>query len=309
MKKAAFLTAALLAIALFWTVPAFSGPVPATVVPGDARWIAHLDMEKFVRTDLYGYLQKSGAFEIKSRDINNWLKIDIPKDVTGVTIFGLGGGEKNDNAVVIVAGRFDKPALLALIALNQDHKEIPYGGTTIYSTGADEFGAFVNDHLIALSESQAGLEKVLDTAAAKGKNFTGSELSNALKAAPADAFLSGVMPNLSKLSHEIGNSKVLDQASGLFFMAQEAGGNLMVRIQLVADTAENAKNIADIAQGLIAMGRMSQGQNNKMSEAIAMLDGLQVSQDGKTIKLSFERPSKEIADLIIEKRGTKGLLD
>jgi hypothetical protein len=71
MKKAAFLTAALLAIALFWTVPAFSGPVPATVVPGDARWIAHLDMEKFVRTDLYGYLQKSGAFEIKSRDINN----------------------------------------------------------------------------------------------------------------------------------------------------------------------------------------------------------------------------------------------
>jgi hypothetical protein len=307
MKKAAFLAAALLAVVLFWT-PAYPGPVPASVVPSDARWIAHLDMEKFVATDLYGYLEKSGAFEIKDRDVNKWLKIDIPKDVAGVTIFGLGDGAK-DNAVVLVAGRFDKQALLARIALEPDHKEIPYGGTTIYSAGSDEFGAFVNDRLIALSGSQAGIEKVLDTAAGKGKNFTGSELGNALKAAPSDAFLAGVMPNLSKLSRGIGNSKVLDQASGLFFLAQETKGNLLLKIQLVSDTVENAKNIADIAQGLIAMGRMSQGQDNKMSEAMAMLDGLQVSQDGKTIKLSFERPSKEIADLILEKHGVKGLLD
>jgi hypothetical protein len=307
MKKAALLTAALLAAALFWTVPAVAGPIPASAVPNGARWIAHLDMEKFVHTDLYGYLEKSGAFEIKDRDVDKWLKIDIPKDVTGVTIFGLGDGTK-DNAVILVAGRFDKPALLARIAQEPEHKEIPYGGTTIYSAGSDEFGAFVNDHLIALSGSQAGIEKALDTAASKGKNFVGSELSDALKGVPADAFLSGVMPELGKLGRGLGNSKVLDQASGLFFLAQETKGVLMIRVQLVADTAENAKNIADIAQGLIAMGRMS-GGNDRMSQAMALLDGLQVRQDGKTIKLSFERPSKEIADLIIEKHGVKGLLD
>jgi hypothetical protein len=307
MKKAALLTAALLAVALFWTVPAMAGPIPASAVPSGARWIAHLDMEKFVHTDLYGYLEKSGAFEIKDRDIKNWLKIDIPKDLTGVTVFGMGEGDK-DNAVVLVAGRFDKQALLAKIA-STEHKEIPYGGTTIYSGGDDEWGAFVNDKLIVLAESQAMIETILDMAAGKGKNFAGSALSDALKDVPADAFLRGVMPQLGKLAHGIGNSKVLDQASGLFFLAQETSGNLMIRVQLTADTAENAKNIADIGQGLIAMGRMSQGQNNKMSEAMALLEGLQVKQDGKAIQLSFERPSKEIADLIIEKRGIRGLID
>ena len=78
MKKTILLTAALLAIALSWAVPAFPGTIPTSVVPDGARWVAHLDMEKFVATGLYGYLDKDGKFEVKSRDINRWLKIDVP---------------------------------------------------------------------------------------------------------------------------------------------------------------------------------------------------------------------------------------
>jgi hypothetical protein len=307
MKKTALLVAALLALALFWTVPAFPGPIPSSVVPNGARWVAHLDMEKFVATNLYGYLDKSGAFEIKSRDIDRWLKIDIPKDVTGVTVFGLGDGTKDD-IVIAVAGKFDKPGLLALIAQSQEHKEILYGGTTIYSSGDEGFGAFVNDNLIVLSESQAGIQMALDTAAGKAKNFSSSALSTSLKDAPSGAFLSGVIPNLSGLGKELGDSKVLEQASGVFFLAQEAQDNLLVRIRLTADTPENAKNMADIVQGLIAMGRMSGGQD-KMSQVVSLLDGLHVKQDGRLLKIDFERPSKEIADLITHGHGIKGLLD
>lgn len=307
MKKVMFLAAALLVIALFLSVPAFPGQVPASVVPSEARWIAHLDMERFVATSLFGYLEKSGVIEIKSADINKWLKLDIPKDITGVTLFGLGDEAKTD-AVVVLAGKFDKPGLLALIAQNPEHKEIPYAGTTIYSTGDEGYGAFIDDHMIVLSDSQAGIEKALDTAAGRSKNFSGTPLSSALKAAPGDAFLSGVLPKLSKFSKEIGESKMLEQASGLFFLAQEAHDRLLIRVQVTADTAESAKNIADILQGLVALGRMS-GDKDKTSQVMALLDGLQVSQDGKLLKISFERPSKEIADLIIQNRGHKGLLD
>lgn len=315
MKKTALLAAALLAIALFWTAPALAGTIPASVVPDNARWVAHLDMEKFVATNLYGYLEKSGAFEIKSRDLDRWLKIDIPRDVTGVTVFGLGDGTK-DQAVVAVSGKFDKPGLLSLIALDADHKEIAYGGTTIYSTGDDGFGAFVNDNLVVLSESQAGIEKALDTAAGKSKNFTGTGLSASLKEIPSGAFLSGVLPDLSGLGKELGQSKMLDNASGVFFLAQEKQDNLLVRIQLTSASPESAKNMADIVNGLVALGRMSAGQSQggdqaEMARMVSLLDGLKVQQDGKTIRLDFERPSKEIADLISRGHGVgiKGLLD
>jgi hypothetical protein len=307
MKKTTLLAAALLAIALFWAVPAFSGTIPASVVPDGARWVAHLDMEKFVATSLYGYLDKGGQFEIKSRDVNRWLKIDFPKDVTGVTVFGFEPGAKGQ-AVVAVAGKFDKAQLLALLELNEGHTEKPYGAYTIYSSGDEGFGAFVNDGLIVLSESAAAIEKVLDTAAGKAKDFAASPLSASLKAVPAGAFLSGVLPELSGLGKEINQSKVLDKASGLFFLAQEKQDTLLVRIQVTADTPESAKNMADVAQGLIAMTRLG-GNEGDMAKIASLLDGLQVKLEGKVLKLDFERPSKEIADLVSKGHGLAGLLD
>lgn len=306
IKKTTLFLAVLLAIALFVAVPAWPGTIPSSVVPEGARWIAHLDMEKFVATKLYEFLDKDGKFEIKSRDLNRWFKIDVPKDVTGVTLFGLGLDDKQ--AVIAVAGKFDKPGLLALIALDKEHQETPYGSYTLISTGSDECGAFVNDNLIVLSENREAIEKVLDTAGGKAKNYSTSALSAALKDIPSTAFLSGVLPDLSGLGKEISQSKVLEKASGLFFVAQEQQDILQVRLQVTADTPESAKNMADVVQGLIAMGKLG-GNEGDMAKIASLLDGLQVKLDGKVLKLDFERPSRDIADLLSKGHGLHGLLD
>ncbi len=307
MKKTILLVAALIVIALFWAVPAFPGTIPTSIVPEGARWAAHLDMEKFVATSLYGYLDKDGKFEIKSRDINRWLKIDVPKDVTGVTVFGFEARAKGQ-VVVAVAGKFDKAGLLALIALDEDHTEEPYGAYTVYSSGSDEYGAFVNDNLIVLSESREALEKTLDTASGKTKNFAASTLSAALKDVPSTAFLSGVLPDLSGLSGMNGKSKILEKASGLFFLAQEKQDVLQLHLQVTADSPENAKNMFDMVQGIVAMGKLA-GNEGDMAKIASLLDGLQFKLEGKMLKLDFERPSKEIADLVSRGHRLSGLLD
>ena len=306
IKKTTLFLAVLLAIALFVAIPAWPGTIPSSVVPEGARWIAHLDMEKFVATKLYEFLDKDGKFEIKSRDLNRWFKIDVPKDVTGVTLFGLGLDDKQ--AVIAVTGKFDKPGLLALIALDKEHQETPYGSYTLISTGSDEYGAFVNDNLIVLSENREAIEKVLDTAGGKAKNYSTSALSAALKDIPPTAFLSGVLPDLSGLGKEISQSKVLEKASGLFFVAQEQQDILQVRLQVTADTPESAKNMADVVQGLIAMGKLG-GNEGDMAKIASLLDGLQVKLDGKVLKLDFERPSRDIADLLSKGHGPHGLSD
>jgi hypothetical protein len=305
MKKTAFLAAALLLIALLWAAPAFAGTIPSSIVPEGARWIAHLDMEKFVATTLFESLEKDGKFEIKGRDLKRWLWMD-PKDVSGLTVFGLGTGD--DQVVFAVAGKFDKAGIIALVEADKKHQKTPFGAYTIYSTGSDEYGAFINDNLLVFSEGRAVIERVLGAAGGKAKNFAGTPLSASLKEVPSGAFLSGVIPDLTGLGKKLSPSKVLNQASGLFFLAQEKRDLLLVRLQVTAVTPESAKNMADIVQGLIALGRMG-GNEGDRPRVARLLDGLRVQQDGKVLRLDFERPSKEIADLISHGKGMGVLLD
>ena len=299
-KKTILLIAALVLAALILSVPAWPGTLPTSIVPDGARWVAHLDMEKFIATTLYQYLEKDGKFDIKSRDLNRWFKIDVPKDITGVTIFGLDPGDKQ--AVFAVAGKFDRAGLLALIALDKEHQETPYGAYTLYSTGSDEYGAFINDGLIVFSENREAIEKVLDTAAGKTKSFASSKLNASFKDVSSGAFLSGVVENLSGLGKGINQSKFVEKASMMFFLAQEKQDNLQVRVQVTADTPESAKNMADMAQGLIALVRLGQGEGPGAIPA-SLVEGLKVKLDGKTVRLELDMPSREVADLASRGRG------
>ena len=299
-KKTILLITILALAALTLIVPAWPGTLPTSIVPEGARWVAHLDMEKFIATKLYEYLEKDGRFEIKSRDLNRWLKIDVPRDITGLTIFGLAPGEKQ--VAFAVAGKFDKPGLLALLALDNDHQETPYGAYTLYSTGSDEFGAFINDGLIVFSENREAVEKVLDTAAGKTKSFASSKLNAAFKEVSSGTFLSGVVEDLSGLGKEINQSKFVEKASMMFFLAQEKQDNLQVRVQVAADSPENAKNMADMAQGLIALVRLGQGEGPGSVPA-SLVEGLRVKLEGKTVRLELDMPSREVANLASRGRG------
>lgn len=299
IKKTVFV-ALLTGFALLLAFPLWSGPIPASIVPEGARWIAHLDMEKFVATDLFKYLDEDGRFEFRVRDVERWLKIDIPRDITGVTLFGLGPDE--DDTVFALAGKFDKARLMTLLDLDEDHREYAHGAFTIHSMDDDDFGAFVNDNLIVFSSDRGALEKALDAAGGKVKTFASSKLAAALKEVPAGAFLSGVVEDLSGLGKEINQSKLVEKASGLFFMAQEKQSVLHIRVQMEADTPENSKNIADLVQGLIALGRLSEGRG-EMARLASLTERVRVKQDGKTVWLELEGPSREIADLLSRNGG------
>jgi len=275
--------------------PARAGSLPESLVPEGASWIAHLDMEKFVATELFKVLDSDGRIEIKSRDIGRMMKIDFFKDVSGLTIFGFAPGGKR--VVSLVAGRFDKKRMLTVLDLSDDYQEIPYGGNTIYSTDDDEFGAFVNDGLIVFGERREDIEKVLDTAAGKAKSFASSGLNASFKSIAPGAFLCGAFDDLAGLDREFSESRFLSKAKGLFFLAQEKQDRLLVRLQVTADTAENATDMAEIAQGLLAMARLSR-KEGPSDEAAFLADGVVVKQDGLKVRLELDVPVKDVSALM-----------
>jgi hypothetical protein len=300
-KKATWLVVALAAAAMFPVLPAWSGTLPSSIIPDDARWIAHLDMGKFVGTKLYEYLDKEGRFMVKSRDFTHWLRIDSPKDIVGLTIFGLGPAEKEN--VFVISGKLDQKRLLSLLSLSDDYQEVPYGGYTLHLID-DGAAVFLNDGLIVYSASRKAVEKVLDTAAGKAKNFAASRLNAAMKEVPPNAFVSAVFEDLAALDMKIRQSKLLEKVSGLFFMAQEKDDNLQAQVRVTADSPESAADMADIVQGIVALARM-----NNETRVASLLDGLQVKLDGKAVRLEFSLPSREVAGLISSGRMPHGFFN
>ena len=219
-KKILVFVAVLAAAVLLLVLPAWPGTLPVSIIPDGARWVAHLDLERFVATKFFEYLEKDGRLAIKNQDFTQKLKIDLFKDIKGLTIFGLEPGE--EQIVFAVAGKFDKARLIALLDLDEEHREISYGGATIHVMD-DGQGAFINDGLIVYSESRPAIERVLDTAAGKTKDFSSSRLHAAFKSLSSGAFLSGVLEDLAGLGTDIKKSKVIDLAKGLLFTAQEKG--------------------------------------------------------------------------------------
>ncbi len=306
LKKTSLTLFALILGALAFSPLAWAESLPESMIPEGTRWIAHLDMEKFVSTQLFKLLETDGRLQIRDKDITRMLKLDLYKDVSGLTAFGFGAGGKR--AVFLAAGRFDKKRLLTLLELSDDLREIPYGGNTIYASDDHEYGAFINAGLIVFGERREDIEKVLDTAAGKAKSFATSPLSASFKSASAGSFLSGSFEDLSGLDKDIAESKLMGKAKGLFFLAQEKQDRLSVRLQVTADSPESAKDMAEIAQGLLAMVRLSRNQSSGEGFALLVKDAV-VKQDGLTIRLELDLPSREAANLMSRGRGVAGLFD
>jgi len=306
-KKRMALSAALAAAALVLVIPVRPGTPPTSIIPEGTSWVAHLDMDKFVATKLYEYLDKDGRLEIKNRDITRKLKIDIFKDITGLTIFGL---EPGDERIVFAAsGKFDKKHLMSLFMDTEDHKEIPYGSFTILALDRHGFGAFVKDGLFLYADHREDIEKVLDTAAGKAKNFAASKLNAIFKDVSSGAFISGVVEDLTGLGREIKQSKFVNKAKMLLFNAQEAQDSFQLQVRVSADSPESAQDMADIARGLIAMAKLGLKEGRETGAASLLL-AIQVKLVENTVSLELNRPSREMVDILSHHpRALRELLD
>jgi len=306
LKKTSLTLFALILGALAFSPLAWAGPLPESMVPEGTRWIAHLDMEKFVSTQLFKLLETDGRLQIRDKDITRMLKLDLYKDVTGLTVFGLGPNGRGTG--FLAAGRFDKNRNLTLLELADEKSEFSYGGKTIYATDDDEFGAFINDGLIVFGDRRSDVEKVLDTAAGKNKSFAASGLSAGFKSVPAGAFLYGTFEDMDGVGRMFAESKLMGKTKGLMLLAQEKQDRLLVRLQVTAGSAEDATDIAQIAQGLLAMVRLSRNQGSGEGLALLAKDAV-VKQDGLTIRLELDLPSREAANLMSRGRGVAGFFD
>lgn len=302
MKKT-ILSLLILVLAFGMTISANSLQ-PTSLAPENAKWLIHLDVKKFVSTQLFNLLmadKKDKIFNFNEM-LSKKFKIDLFKDVYSITIVGMGKGE--DNVVLFWEGKIDKEFILALLKINEDYKEIPYDKYILYSWEGDHFGTFANDHLALMGEDKNAIMKVLDVISGKKKSMTASNLMALWKGIPNDAFLKAAACNIAELADDKGASAILKKTSMAFFMALERNDNLKLKLKLTTDTPETANNIHQIVKGFIALANMK--KNDKGSDEhmkfLKLLDHLKIKVENNVIQVEFNYPSKDLAELFSHHR-------
>jgi len=283
-----------LLFALVLPTQATAASLEISVIPENTQWVLQFDMNKFVSTQLCALLMEddTSTFNKASRKISEKFKIDFLKDIAWITIFGQ--GKDKDKAAFCCRGNFNRDYLLSLLDKEITHRKIRYGKYNIHTWGS-QFGAFANDHLILVSKNDNMIKNVLDVIDGKKNNLTAGKMMPYLKEIPEDAFIKAIVNDVSSIAGNHGQTVILKKTSMVFFIALEKNGNLKLKIKMTTDSADTAKNIEQIANGLIALAKI---QHKEKDSRLTLLNAAKITLKGNIVQMELSVPSKELVDII-----------
>jgi hypothetical protein len=304
MKKTLIVLIAIL-VAFLVSVEAKPESLKKSLVPADADWLLHFDADKFKSTQLHSFLMKNeeiSKIREKSVQIGEKFKLDFFNDIAGVTLFGKGEGE--ENAVVCINGNFDHEHILGLLEAEGSREEIKHGKFTIYNWDNNEYGAFVGDDLILLSQNGNAMKAVLDVISGKKESIESSQMFSELKNVPSDAFLMATANDIA--SKLIGSDKpvMLKKINSAVLSARENKENFALNLAVTAEAPEDAEKMEQAINGILALVSMQLAEKDT---GFNITESLKVSRSGNKIQIELSYPNKELIDVILGKKDISHL--
>jgi hypothetical protein len=304
MKKAVIILVTIL-LAVFFCCELMAATIQKSIIPADAVWIIHFDVAKFNSTQIGEHLlseEGSSRLRKKNAQFRKKYQIDLLKDIDSITVFGLGAGEKQ--IVACLRGNLNQNYLLGLLAEEDSHQEIPYGKYTIHNWDDDEYGVFADKNLALIGPDEDALKLTLDVIAGKKENISSSPMNTYLKEIPSDAFFAALVNDISSLAKGASKVFIIKKAEAASLSLMEKGENLNLRLNFSAKTLEDAKNMESVIRGLVALVNM---QLEERKTGIKVPEDMNISTEGKKIKMEINFPSKVLMDNVANKIKMQGL--
>ena len=291
-----------------------SGPSELSYVPADAAVVAFANVREVMDSQLRQRLKQVLPEEQGQKEFQQETGIDIERDidyvVAAMTGPGADGAATNPNGLVVARGRFNTTQLESLA---REHGGVveEYKGKRLIK-GLAKAGdndavaivtqprrehpvmlAFLEPGLVAIG-SETAIKSAIDAQLSARSITSNNEMmelisdidmgNNAWAVGRFDA-----IAHQAKIPAEIASK--LPAVKTFAVMTHIDGG---VTGSLRAETRDDASadNLRQVVQGLLALGKMSNDP-----KATALLNSLQLSGSGKTVRLSFSVPS-EVLDMI-----------
>jgi hypothetical protein len=296
-------------------------------VPGDTKFVLQLDLQAFRATALGGKLvdiardkakQELSAGGAQGKDagldkIHEILGFDPFKEIQAILVSG-SNYERPEQSVVISI-RFGKSTgnLEGLLLGVPGYAAEAFGKYTIHSAAPEKdvrvFGAIhtdsKGDKTVLLASQRESVTRLLDQMDGKragddsfktirltsdGKPILALEVLEIPTELVGDGPQSGVVKVLRTVSLRVSESK----------------GDLSIGLSLAAGTEQQAEQLRQMAQGLIAMLDFAQSANpddKDLKKAQRLVHDIKVVRDGSSLKMSLAVPADELKKLIDDQLG------
>jgi hypothetical protein len=298
----------------FPALVASTGPTELSYVPADASVVAFADVKSIMASELRQRFKQSVPMpmgEEGQREFFEKTGIDIENDIDYVVAAASAlpsNGNMHPSGVVVARGRFD---IVKLEGLARDHgaQVQEYKGKrmltlqhdssnlepTTQTTGTVGVLAFLEPGLVALGDLSS-VERAIDAQLSAQSITSNNEMMDLVKDIEQsnNAWAVGrfdLIASQAKLPDEI--SQKIPPVKWLA-IAGHVNGGISAQLRAEANDDQAAENLRGVLNGVISLARL-QGQNDP--KLTSLINSLQLTGDGKTVRLSFAVPA-EIFELM-----------
>ncbi|MGA2174143.1 MAG: hypothetical protein ABSH38_04070 [Verrucomicrobiota bacterium] len=219
----------------------------------------------------------------------------------GLTFYS--AGQTPQNGVLLFYADFESNRLITLAKAASDYHCITNGSRLIHSWIDEKkkaergdkglFYAAIQGNRVIFGQSESTVAGALDVLDGKAPSLAGGKTQPELGAAGAGTFLQGMVSKFDFASKDP-NSAMLKMSKMVRFQVGEAKDQLRATVSFEANDADTATQISAIAQGLIALGKLQQGNPG----ALKLANSVSVRQDGVNVIATLTMPEADAVDLI-----------
>ena len=287
-------------------IPAVSsgGAFDARNVPTKAKWVAHLDFDRFVATataDAIVTRIEDGPNAVAYDTIKSIFRIDPLTDIHDVTLYGT--DREDTNAVVIFDLSYRHSLLDTFLRSSHNHLGMAHGkhivhrfdseknraGRIEYETG---YACLYDAHTIVYTKSPEQARAALDVLDHKVESL---EKGVDELGVPRDAAFFLAALDLEVLVDPADkNTAFLKNARRLMLTLDERDDVLSCHLGVTAVSAEVAAQLTQIASGLIAFGTLNAQKDPGKVWMANLAQKVAVTQNGARIDLRLSLPVGEV---------------
>lgn len=257
-----------------------------SLIPDDAMGVIFVNFHGAMSTEIANKTIQEDKNYQKYQEFMEKTGIDPQKDVYFITVAVIEGMEKEKaKAAAIINLKYDKEKLLTLAkekAEEEDHEilEEDYNGVTIYSWTQEKekppnFVFLDNSNIIA--GDKIGVRSCLDVIQKRKENvFNNKELTDLIEKTEKEAMLWGAilippeaMSEAAAQNPMLSNLKAV-QATSMSFNYKNK--NLIAEIKVMSSDETKNQQIADLLNGVKAMGGMVSAKKPEVGELINKIE-------------------------------------
>jgi hypothetical protein len=290
-----------LMMGILGATPVWGSTLALEQVSSEANWVVHVDSEWIWQSHL-GRLIRQGLAEtdaeVKMENFATIFSFHPLDDIHSITLYGKGPEESK--AVVLIKATFEKDVILALLRMNDTHKESNYGDRIIHSWVDDKdkdkepdkvkYGSFYNQELVVIGGSREVVVKALDVMEGKAANAKTSGTFDSLNMGKLGVMIMASAQGIDEMvTHKQAMS--LKQTEALKLSIGENEKKFYIDVNLTAKSAEAADNIGKMAQGMLAFGMLAGEEHPQLAK---MAQAVELYWQGKDVRVYFEWSSDDI---------------